>query len=118
MSRLVFATIFWLVALPVAAADLIMVQQPGCAWCARWDAEIAEIYPRTPEGRAASLRRIDLAALPADLALARKVHFTPTFLLIENGAELARIEGYPGEDFFWGLLGMMLQANTQFKGAS
>ncbi len=44
--------------------------------------------------------------------------FTPTFVLVENGVELARIEGYPGEDFFWGLLGMILKQNTDFKGTS
>ena len=25
-----------------------------------------------------------------------------------DGNEVSRIEGYPGEDFFWGLLGRML----------
>ena len=29
-------------------------------------------------------------------------------------AEVARIEGYPGEDFFWGLLEMMLKAKTGY----
>lgn len=40
--------------------------------------------------------------------LARRVTFTPTFVLLVNGTERNRIEGYPGEDFFWGLLGQML----------
>ncbi len=30
--------------------------------------------------------------------------FTPTFVLFDDGREIGRIEGYPGEDFFWGLL--------------
>ena len=95
-----------------------MIEQSGCTWCAKWNREIAAIYPKTPEGQAAPLRRVDLRAKPDDLTYARRVHFTPTFILIENGVELARIEGYPGEDFFWGLLGMMLEQNTDFKGAS
>jgi hypothetical protein len=36
------------------------------------------------------------------------VNFTPTFVLLVDGVERNRIEGYPGEDFFWGLLGRML----------
>ncbi len=56
--------------------------------------------------------------VPADLTFARKVVYTPTFILIENGTEVARIEGYPGEDFFWGLLGMMLESKTNFGGGS
>jgi len=100
------------------AAELVMVEQPGCAWCLRWDHEIAAIYPKTPEGQAAPLRRENLHAQPTDLTYARKVQFTPTFILFENGVELARIEGYPGESFFWGLLDMMLRQNTEYKGNS
>ena len=34
--------------------------------------------------------------------------FTPVFVLIDNGREIGRIRGYPGEDHFWGLLGTLL----------
>jgi len=104
---------------PARAEELIMVEEAGCVWCARWNREIADIYPKTPEGQHAPLRRIDKRApLPADLDLARPAFFTPTFILVRDGKELARIEGYPGEDFFWGLLGEMLKENTDFMGAS
>ena len=57
------------------------------------------------------LRRIDLHdPLPDDLTFARSLNFTPTFVLMIDGQEVNRIEGYPGEDFFWGLLGQMLTA--------
>jgi len=36
------------------------------------------------------------------------VVFTPTFVLMGDGVEVGRMEGYAGEDFFWGLLGRML----------
>ena len=78
-------------------------------WCARWNEEISEIYPKTPEGKAAPLRRMDIrAAHPDDLTFKRGLFFTPTFVLVVDGVEVSRIEGYPGEDFFWGLLGKML----------
>jgi thioredoxin-related protein len=117
-KRLIIAIMFCFLAHSVWAAELVMVEQPGCAWCAKWDHEVSAIYPLTPEGQAAPLRRVDLRAKPDDLTYSRSVVFTPTFLLMENGVELARIEGYPGEDFFWGLLGMLLKQNTDFKGAS
>ncbi len=47
--------------------------------------------------------------LPAGLALKGMPQFTPTFVLIQNGKELGRIEGYPGPDFFWALLDQLLQ---------
>lgn len=101
-------------ALPALAAELVMVEQHGCEWCARWNEEIAPIYPKTAEGAFAPLRRVDLRAIPADLETARRVVFTPTFLIVEDGRELARLEGYPGEDFFWPLLEKLLVDHTGF----
>lgn len=98
-----------------SAAELVMVEQQGCAYCREWHRVIGPIYGKTPEGAYAPLRVIDIdAPIPADLTFDRKPVYTPTFILIENGVELGRIEGYPGEDFFWGLLGMMLKAKTDY----
>lgn len=89
--------------------QLVMFEQRGCVYCLRWDQDVSVEYPLTAEGRAAPLRRLDLhEALPADVALARPVTYTPTFVLLVDGAEAGRIEGYPGEDFFWGLLQALL----------
>lgn len=104
------------VALPLAAAELVMVQQRGCAWCAAWDEQIAPAYPHTDEGKFAPLRRIELKDLPGDLTLRRNVTFTPTFLVVEDDTEIARLEGYPGEDFFWPVLARLLTTHTDFKG--
>jgi hypothetical protein len=35
--------------------------------------------------------------------------YTPTFVLADNGREVGRIEGYPGDAFFWGLLESLLE---------
>ena len=35
------------------------------------------------------------------VALKSAIRYTPTFVLVEDGQEKARIEGYPGEFFFW-----------------
>lgn len=97
-------------ALPLRAMELVMVEQDGCAYCARWDAEIAAIYPKTPEGEIAPLRRIDLHdPTPEDLSFKGPVIFTPTFVLVEGGAELGRIEGYAGDELFWAMLTVTLR---------
>ncbi len=96
-----------------ADMELLMFEEVGCVWCARWNAEVSTEYPITPEGLAAPLRRLDIHdPLPEDLTLTSRPRFTPTFVLVEDGAELSRIEGYPGEDFFWGLLARMIDRAT------
>lgn len=98
--------------------ELVMVEQRGCVYCIRWHADVGPEYPITPEGRFAPLRVVDLRDLPDDLNLARRPVFTPTFILTRDSREVGRIEGYPGEDFFWGLLGRLLDqhAPTWTKG--
>ncbi len=91
------------------AAELIMLERPGCAWCLRWNQEIAPIYPLTEEGQRAPLRRVDVTRpWPQDLAGIATDRYTPTFIVVENGREIARLRGYPGDNFFWPLLEAML----------
>lgn len=101
---------FILAALPAATAELVMVEEEGCPWCRRWNEEIGGIYAKTEEGQAAPLRRIDIEKpVPPDLTLDMPASYTPTFILVEDGREIGRIEGYPGEDFFWPMLGALLE---------
>ena len=91
------------------AAELIMLERPGCSWCLRWNREVAPIYPLTAEAQVAPLRRVDITApWPEDLAGIAKDRYTPTFIVVENGTEIARLRGYPGDNFFWPLLSEML----------
>ncbi|SRR6056297_3268302 len=113
-------------ALPLRAEDrgvaegvtLLMVEQIGCHYCQDWHEKIGPAYPKTAEGAFAPLHSVMISADPPEgVEYARPVLFTPTFLLLEDGAEIGRIEGHPGEDFFWGLLEMMLKDKTDFTGA-
>lgn len=90
------------------SADLVMVEQAGCHYCEKWDHEIGPIYPKTAEGKRAPLRRVDLRNLPDDIDFKSRPVFTPTFVLVEDGKELGRIEGYAGDEFFWFLIDNLL----------
>jgi hypothetical protein len=91
------------------AAELIMFEQAGCTWCETFDREIAPIYPKTAEGQRAPLRRINIdRPLPPDLALIEVERLAPLFVLVDRGKEIGRIRGYPGEDNFWGMLGVLI----------
>lgn len=102
------AAVAW--ATGAGAAELVMFEAVGCSWCEAWDRDVGAIYDRTAEARIAPLRRVDLnAPRPADLAEIGGIVYTPTFVLVEDGREVGRILGYPGEAHFWGLLGVELQ---------
>lgn len=100
-------------ALPLKAAELIMVEQHGCHWCAQWNEEIAPIYPKTEQAARAPLRRVQIGALPDDIAFTSQPVFTPTFVLVDEGRELGRMEGYAGQEFFWALLDKLLDAHPE-----
>lgn len=95
---------------PARAAELVMFEQAGCVWCKTFDREIAPVYGKTEEGQRAPLRRVDAdRAVPPDLTFIGTERLTPLFVLVDNGREIGRIRGYPGEDNFWGLLGMLVK---------
>jgi len=92
------------------AAELIMFEQAGCAWCETFDREIAPVYAKTTEGQRAPLRRVNIDyPWPADLSFIAAERLAPLFVLVDKGREVGRIRGYPGEDHFWGLLGALIK---------
>ena len=94
------ALIAW--AVSAQSAELVMYRRPGCPYCAAFDREIAPAYPKTEIGKKLPLREIDIHGAPdKSVKLKSRILYTPTFVLVEDGQERARIEGYPGEFFFW-----------------
>ncbi|MGI3185078.1 thioredoxin fold domain-containing protein [Nioella aestuarii] len=103
-----------------AAADtaLVMVEQDGCIYCSRWHADVGEIYPLTEFAETAPLRIVDLQDLPEDLTFAARVVFTPTFVLFEGGQEIARAEGYVGDELFWMQMELLSRQLTEHRAAA
>jgi thioredoxin-related protein len=96
------------------AAELIMVEQQGCYYCEEWKDQLGHIYPQTPEGKYAPLKTFDITEVDGIKGLERDVIFTPTFILMEKNKELGRLEGYSSEDFFWELLEVILEKETEY----
>ena len=96
------------------AAELIMVEQQGCYYCEEWKDQLGHIYPKTPEGKYAPLKTFDITEVDGIKGLERDVIFTPTFILMEKNKELGRLEGYSSEDFFWELLEVLLEKETEY----
>lgn len=103
LLRIVTFALGLVIAAPAISAELLMFEDDGCVWCARWDAEVAPDYAESSHGQIAPLRRFDLRRdpLPDDLELKSRVRYTPTFVLVDDNREVGRIMGYPGRDIFW-----------------
>ena len=94
---------------PARAAELLMFELQGCPWCRLWHREVGQAYPLSPEGRRAPLRIVDIKdGAPRGVRLDKAVTSSPTFVLVDGDHEIGRITGYPGADFFWGLLDGLL----------
>lgn len=95
--------------LPALSAELVMYRRAGCPYCLAWDREIGPVYPKTELSKMLPLRQVHLdRGKDNSVELKGPIRYTPTFVLVENGKEKARIEGYPGEFFFWGILEKLL----------
>lgn len=123
---MVFRTVLQSVALSLvlsisAAAEttLLMFEEIGCPYCEQWRAEVGVVYNKTEEGKRAPIKIILLGApLPEGVSIGAEPFYTPTFVLLDDGAEVGRIEGYPGEAFFYGLLNRMLDNLDKRKAGS
>jgi hypothetical protein len=85
---------------------LLLVEDRGCPYCARWDREVAPGYARSPEGSFAPLVRRFRGS--PDVGFLAGVVFSPTFLVLIDCNEVGRIVGYAGPEFFWSELSALL----------
>lgn len=119
MLALAVLTAGFLASTAARAAELVMFEQGGCIYCARWNRDVAPVYDKTAEAKVLPLRRIDIGEQSrAGVTLAAPVRYTPTFVVVDNGKEIGRITGYISDDSFWGLLDQLatkLEAPPQPK---
>jgi len=89
----------------VRAAELVMFDSAGCIYCQRWERDVGSVYDKTAEAKFLPLRRIDISRQSSSgVTLSEPVHYTPTFVVVDKGREVGRIEGFINDDSFWGLL--------------
>lgn len=94
----------------VQAAELVMFETAGCVWCEAWNREVGGVYHKAEAGRVAPLRRVELyGPRPEELRDIEGIVYTPTFVLMDQGREVGRIDGYPGNEHFWGLLSVLMK---------
>ncbi|MBM3606522.1 MAG: SoxS protein [Alphaproteobacteria bacterium] len=90
--------------------QLMMITSPGCHFCRQWQAEIGPGFAASPSGRLAPLFEVDVdGPFPDGLALDRRPRITPSFILLERGTEIGRVEGYVGQRHFYPVLEDMIR---------
>jgi hypothetical protein len=83
-------------------AELLMFEQKGCPFCARFEREIAPGYPMSAAGALAPLRHVNIAdSRTGDIAGLDPAVFVPTFVLVDGDREIGRLVGYPGSRYFY-----------------
>ncbi len=101
------------------AAQLVMFDSKYCPFCMQWKKDIGVFYYKTEEGRIAPLRPVDIGApRPEELKNIKGIHFTPTFVLLDDaGREVGRMEGYNNDEFFFFRLDQLIRKMKKNKGA-
>ena len=72
-------------------------------------------HPKTDVGMFAPIRMVNITNVDSTPEIEAAVVFTPTFIITDGDREITRMEGYMSEDFFWGVLEMILERETEFK---
>lgn len=88
----------------IAAADsrLIMVTSDHCSYCQAWELDVGSVYDKSSYATTLPLTRVEIGSkMPRGVALQKPVVGTPTFLIIHNGQEINRQNGYSGGEMFW-----------------
>ncbi|MEZ5924762.1 MAG: thioredoxin family protein [Hyphomicrobiaceae bacterium] len=106
MQRLIRSLVSLLaVASTPAAADpalrLFVFEIDGCTACDQFHAEALRDYWSSPVSQRLPLTLVDLNALgTAGQALRSPIRVVPTFVVMRDGIEIARLSGFPGKSAF------------------
>jgi hypothetical protein len=90
--------------LQTAAADsrLIMVTSDYCPSCQAWELDVGKVYDKSPYATTLPLTRVEIGSkMPGGVTFQKPVVGTPTFLIIHNGQEIGRQNGYIDAEMFW-----------------
>ena len=85
-----------------ANSRLIMVTSDHCPYCQAWELDVGKVYDKSPYAITLPLTRVELGSkMPGGVTFQKPVVGTPTFLVIHNGQEIGRQNGYIDAEMFW-----------------
>jgi thioredoxin-like negative regulator of GroEL len=87
------------------AAEVIVFEMAGCHHCVAFRDNLGARYLASTLQRAAPMRFVDIdKSDPASYPLATELRMLPTIVLIKNGREIDRLEGYPVPEIMFAMV--------------
>lgn len=94
---------------PPSGLELIAFEAPGCNYCPILRRDVLPSYAATRAGRSAPIRFIDVNdAAARGFQLSAPVTMVPTLVLVRDGVEIGRINGYFGRESMHHMLNTLL----------
>ena len=85
-----------------AESRLIMVTSDHCPSCQAWELDVGRVYDKSPYSTILPLTRVEIGSkMPGSVTFQKPVVGTPSFLIIHNGQEIGRQNGYFDAEMFW-----------------
>lgn len=116
-----FALLFCLTTTTAYTAELLMFSMKSCRYCRSYLKEVAQEYKNTEYAKVLPLRIISMDRTSApkwfDLAYDQQridpIRGTPTFIIWDNGQEVARLIGYNGKQKWYDDISRFINDNRQ-----
>jgi thioredoxin-related protein len=97
-------------AVPKSGLELLVFEVEHCRYCDVLKRDVLPRYRAAPLGSQAPMRFIDLNRIDTrTLSLREEVRMVPTTVLMKDGREVERIDGYTGPDLFLTLVARMIE---------
>ena len=117
MKKILLACLFLLIALPVAAAELLMFSNPECKYCQEFLEEVEPTYHESEYAKHLPLKILSMdqrmpiwVARAMDEGRLQPIRNTPTFVVWDE-KEIARLVGYGGKESFYESLSIFVEEN-------
>ena len=120
MKKVIFTIALWFCLTSTAyAAEMLMFSMKSCGYCRAFLKEVAPTYADTEHAKLLPLRIISMDQKTApkwfDEAYTDKridpIVGTPTFVIFNNGTEVARLIGYQGKEKFYKDISKFINSN-------
>lgn len=85
--------------------EIVVIEASSCTYCQVFRRDVAPSYQASPRAQSVPLRYVDVGAPSVDkLALSSPLTVVPTVLILVDGREKGRIDGYAGPKIFFDLV--------------